>query len=287
MPFEISEAEDAAIEKALRTGEINPSDKAIIDGFTQRLFSDSDMPTIDSISKEQMDELTKEIISLSSQYEIKIETADDGDITFILPNGVKKTHNINALSSVKTLTSDNKQKRPAWRGGKRTQKNGKKTKVRGGSVGGVIKGLGKAVLLVAVGSIAVALAVAFLPITIKNIYNYYQHKDDAVVVPDNAKASETTAPVHMPVSGDTYVAIKEQTTPNGVYKATYNVGDSITLEFVPKDFNPNKKYGSMVTDTAGNMYDLNNFEYKPTTGGSKNRKSRSKTRKQKRRRGKK
>ena len=189
------------------------------------MSSDSDLPTVDTISKEQMDELTNEIRSLSSQYGIKIDTADNGDITFILQNGVKKTHNINALSSVKTLTSDNKQKRPAWRGGKRTQKNGKKTKVRGGSVGGVIKGLAKVILCVAVGAVAFALSAAFLPITLINVYNYYQHKDDAVVVPDNSNTSSSPKPQF----GDIYIANKDSDADQSKMYKSYVTGDKIKI----------------------------------------------------------
>jgi len=284
MPFEITEAEDAAIDNALKTGEISDSDKVTIDGFIARLSSDSDLPTVDTISKEQMDELTKEIISLSSQYGIKIDTADNGDITFILPNGVKKTHNINALSSVKTLTSDNKQKRPAWRGGKHTQKNGKKTKVRGGSVGGVIKVLGKAVLCVAVGSIAVALAVAFLPITLKNVYNYYQHKDDAVVS-DNSNTSSSPKPQ----LGDIYIANKDSDANQSKMYKSYVTGDKIKITGVPDGYTDSRKsvLATNISTSVSGFYDLKDFESQPPTGGSKNRKSRSKTRKQKRRRAKK
>ena len=310
MPFEITDAENDVINKALRTGEISESDKAIIDGFIARLSSDSDLPTVDTISKEQMDELTKEIISLLSQYGIKIDTADNGDITFILPNGVKKTHNINAVitptsdavitptsKAIITPTSDAKN-RPRWRAGKHTQKNGKKTKVRGGSGSGIKDGLRKAIILFLVGLVATIV----FPLSIKLIYDYY-HEQHA---PDDISEETTHVETPMPKSGDTYVANVKYTQESKStieHPLDYEEGDEISIIDVPKNFGEGKgkdkivpaskavknEKGEITFKKLYGFVDLANFHKKvePIYGGSKNRKSRSKTRKQKRRKTKK
>lgn len=275
-----SQEVDDALKRTIQTGVISEADKVILDPIIERTKS-IEYDTLDEESKTQIITSVKKILNENG---VTITTNDAGDIMFELPDKSIITHNTKTgkrttTQSTKTITSapvssvkptgfGSSSKRF---GGNRTKKNGKKTRVGGGN-----DDLIKDVVITVIAFIIVGGFVLIGNFVI-DLYKDSQ----------KAKTSETMAPVHMPVKGDTYVAIKEQTTPNGVYKATYNVGDSITLELVPKDFNPNKKYGSMVTDTAGKMYDLNNFEYKPTTGGSKNRKSRSKTRKQKRRRAKK
>jgi len=317
MPFEITDVEEKVIDNALKTGEISDSDKVIIDGFIARLSSDSDLPTVDTISKEQMNELTKEIISLLSQYEIKIDTADNGDITFKLPNGDKKTHNINAVitptskaiitPTSKAIITPGVKNRPRWRGGKHTQKNGKKTQARGGSGRGIKDGLRKAIILFLVGLVATIV----FPLSIKLIYDYY-HEQHA---PDDISEETThveTQPVHKPEKNDIYIAINDKTETDPVYKGTYEKGKSyIILTIVPETYtniyDPDNKHGSMVaakpflpdnTDSVmDNMFyklkdfkfisTKKDFEYIPIEGGSKNRKSRSKTRKQKRRKTKK
>lgn len=282
-----SQEVDDALKRTIQTGALSEADKVILDPIIERTKS-MEYDKLDEESKTQIITGVKKILNENG---VTITTNDAGDIMFELPDKSIITHNTKTgkrtttqstktitpaptqVSSVKPTGFGSSSKRF---GGNRTKKYVKKTRVGGGN-----DDLIKDVVITVIAFIIVGGFVLIGNFVI-DLY-----KDSQKAKTSETTASETKAPVHMPVKGDTYVAIKEQTTPNGVYKETYNVGDSITLELVPKDFNPNKTYGSMVTDTAGNMYDLNNFEYQPSTGGSKNRKSRSKTRKQKRRRAKK
>jgi hypothetical protein len=245
----------------------------------------------DKLDEESKTQIISGVKKILNENGVTITTNDAGEIMFELPDKSVITHNTETgerttTQSTKTVTSAAKTA-PSVKpngfgssskrfGGNRTKKYVKKTRVGGGN-----DDLIKDIVITVIAFIIVGGFVLIGNFLI-DLYKDSQ----------NAKAPETMEPVHTPASGDTYVAIKEQISPNGVYKATYKVGDSIIISLVPKDFNPKKKYGSMVTaqtseQDAPGMYDLNNFEYKPPAGGSKNSKSRSKTRKQKRRRTKK
>jgi hypothetical protein len=298
MSFEISDEENAAIDRSIKAGEINDSDTPIIEEFMNRLSSHKDFPTIDNITEEQKTQITEEVIKLSTQYGIEIQTNDNGDVIFKLPNGKIKTHNINNIStsSEKQISTPSKKqistssKKPAFRGGNRTKKDRRVRHVGGGAVMNTLEAIGRGIFMLLVCTHRIyknPLIIIILPLVMYSVYQQYKKKDDVAVVPVESST------IIKPKFGDIYIANKDYHENRPAYPQ-YDKDDILTITGVPSNYTNNTTpvmasvYNQKTKQKVGGFFELINFDrQKESVGGNKNRKSRSKTRKQKRRRTKK
>jgi hypothetical protein len=287
----------AALKRTIQTRAISEADKVILDPIIERTKS----MEYDKLDEESKTQIISDVNQILTENGVTITTNDNGEIIFELPDKSIITHNTKTGERTTTQSTQMVTAGPTVAavpkgfgssskrfGGNRTKKNGKKSIIRGGNNDNPNKELSIAyivfIIVDGIGSVG-----NFL----KKLYDDYQKKN------------------RKPQMGDTYIAnvkYTQESKPTIEYPLDYEEGDEISINSVPITFGEGEGKNKIVSaykavknaegeTTFKKLYGLVNLEnfhkkvepkkVEPIDGGSKNRKSRSKTRKQKRRKTKK